>query len=228
MTTDSEGIRRIFDAIAPVYDDLNDQMSFGLHRVWKKMAVDWTQTNPGDRVLDLCCGTGDLAFLLSRRVGITGKVYGLDFSANQIAQARKRDKQRAIRWMVGDALALPFPENYFDGVIQSFGLRNVVDISACLREIRRVLKPASQAVILDLHRPDNLEWSRFQQWYLEQRVASLGRERGLEAEYAYIAPSLERFPTGVEQVQLAKQAGFQNARHLPLIGGAVGALILSF
>lgn len=228
MTTDSESIRRLFDAIAPVYDDLNDQMSFGLHRVWKKMAVDWVQSTPGDRVLDLCCGTGDLAFLLTRRVGTAGKVYGLDFSANQIAQAQKRDKIRAIRWLVGDALALPFPENYFDGVIQSFGLRNVVDISACLSEIRRVLKPARQAVILDLHRPDNLEWSRFQQWYLQQRVASLGRERGLEAEYAYIAPSLARFPTGAEQVRLAKAAGFRQARHLPLIGGAVGALILSF
>lgn len=225
MATD---IRRIFDAIAPVYDDLNDQMSFGLHRVWKKMAVGWTQTIPGDRVLDLCCGTGDLAFLLARRVGTTGKVYGLDFSVPQLAQAQKRDRTRAIRWMVGDALALPFPENYFDGVIQSFGLRNVVDISACLREIRRVLKPDHQAVILDLHRPANLGWSRFQHWYLQQRVTTLGRERGLEEEYAYIAPSLERFPTGAEQVQLAKQAGFRDARHVPLIGGAVGALILSF
>jgi len=107
MTTDSEGIRRIFDAIAPVYDDLNDQMSFGLHRVWKKMAVDWVQSTPGDRVLDLCCGTGDLAFLLARRVGSSGKVYGLDFPQTRLPRRKNEiKKEQFVGWLAMPSLCL--------------------------------------------------------------------------------------------------------------------------
>ena len=224
---DREDIRQIFDAIAPVYDRLNDEMSFGLHRVWKKMAVGWSGCCAGDTVLDLCCGTGDLAFLLARRVGSTGKVHGADFSKAQLAQARRRDRHSQIHWVEADALDLPFAEGHFDAVLQGFGLRNVVDIARCLAEVRRVLKPGGRAVILDLHRPEDTGWRSFQEWYLKERVAGLGRTLGLEAEYAYLAPSLERFPSGSEQVQLAREAGFAQVRHYPLVGGAVGVLVAS-
>lgn len=225
MTTDREQIRGIFDTIAPVYDELNDRMSFGLHRVWKKMAVAWTDCPTGGTALDLCCGTGDLAFLLKRRVGRVGQVTGVDFAPGQLTQARKRDRRREITWVEADALALPFVDESFDAVIQSFGLRNVVDIPVCLAEIRRVLKPGGRAVILDLHRPTDPGWRAFQTWYLGEQVAGLGRERNLGAEYAYIAPSLERFPDGAEQVHYARQAGFSRVRHIPLVGGAVGVLL---
>lgn len=156
-------ILRIFNAIAPVYDRLNDQMSFGLHRVWKKMAVAWTECPAGGTALDLCCGTGDLALLLARRVGPKGQVYGVDFAAAQLEQARRRDRQGRVQWMEADALALPFAGGSFDAITQSFGLRNVVDIPACLQQMRRVLKAGGRAVILDLHRPADERWRAFQQ-----------------------------------------------------------------
>ncbi|MBC8122937.1 MAG: bifunctional demethylmenaquinone methyltransferase/2-methoxy-6-polyprenyl-1,4-benzoquinol methylase UbiE [Gemmatimonadaceae bacterium] len=225
LINEPEQIRQIFDTIAPVYDRLNDQMSFGLHRVWKKMTVAWSGCAAGSVALDVCCGTGDLAFLLARRTGPTGKVYGVDFSTRQLALARKRDTQRQIIWQEADALALPFDDRYFDVITQGFGLRNVLDIPSCLKEMHRVLKPGGRVVILDLHRPRDQGWRAFQQWYLNQRVTSLGRAEGLEDEYAYIAPSLERFPTGAAQVQMARQAGFSQVRHTPLVGETVGVLV---
>ncbi|MBW4699963.1 MAG: bifunctional demethylmenaquinone methyltransferase/2-methoxy-6-polyprenyl-1,4-benzoquinol methylase UbiE [Aphanocapsa lilacina HA4352-LM1] len=224
---DSRRIQNIFNAIAPVYDRINDRMSFGLHRVWKKMAVRWSGCGPGDTVLDLCCGTGDLAFLLARRVGVEGTVWGVDFAAAQLAQARRRDREGRVRWLEADALDLPFDDDSFDAVTQGFGLRNVVDIPACFAQLRRVLKPGGRAVILDLHAPADAGWRAFQRWYLEGRVTALGRAQGLEAEYAYIAPSLECFPKGDEQVRLARQAGFSQVLHYPLIGGTVGVLVVS-
>jgi demethylmenaquinone methyltransferase/2-methoxy-6-polyprenyl-1,4-benzoquinol methylase len=225
VTLERDRIRAIFDAIAPVYDDLNDRMSFGLHRVWKKMAVAWTECGPGDSALDLCCGTGDLALLLARRVGESGNVFGVDFSPNQLAEARRRDRTDRVHWVEADVLSLPFADASFDALTQGFGLRNVVDIPVCLAEIHRVLKPGARAAILDLHRPADPTWRAFQEWYLRERVAGLGQERALGSEYAYIAPSLERFPTGEEQVHLARTAGFAWARHYPLVGGAVGVLV---
>jgi len=220
-----ERVRAIFDAIAPVYDELNDAMSFGLHRVWKKMAVAMSGATPGMAALDLCCGSGDLALLLARRLGPAGRVWGVDFAPGALAVARRRDPRRRVRWLVADALALPFAAHTFDVVVQGFGLRNVADIPTCLAEIRRVLKPGGRAVLLDLHRPADGFWRGFQEWYLKERVAGLGRAHGLEAEYAYIAPSLERFPIGAEQERLAHAAGFSCARHTPLVGGAVGVLV---
>ncbi len=219
----ADQIRDLFDRIAPVYDQLNDGLSFGLHRVWKRMAVKWSGAAVGDTCLDLCCGSGDLACRLARVVGPTGQVYGVDFSPAQLAIARQRSQ--SITWLEGDALAMPFADNYFDAATMGYGLRNVTDILKSLQELHRVLKPGAQAAILDLHRPSG--WVRgFQQWYLDRLVVPAAQQMGFTEEYAYLTPSLDRFPTGPEQIDLARQAGFTAATHYPIAGGTMGVLVI--
>lgn len=231
-------IQDLFDRIAPVYDSLNERLSFGLHRVWKRMAVRWSGAAPGQQVIDVCCGSGDLALLLAHQVGGTGTVYGLDFSAELLAVAEgrwrslsggefRRTRDAAIHWVQGDALALPFEANSFDAATMGYGLRNLTDIPQGLAELRRVLKPGASAAILDFHRPQGWVAEQFQRWYLEALVVPTAEQMGLTDEYAYIGPSVDRFPTGPEQVKLARQAGFERAVHYPIAGGLMGVLVVS-
>ena len=226
----SDRIRLLFNRIAPVYDQLNTLLSLGQHRVWKQMAVKWSGAAVGDSCLDVCCGSGDLALLLAERVGSTGHVVGLDFATAQLAIAEQRAQacypKPSVLWMEGDALALPFPDNHFDAVTMGYGLRNVIDIPASLKELHRVLKPKAKAAILDFHRPSNAQIRALQQWYLEAIVVPAAQQFGLTEEYAYIAPSLDRFPTGNEQIALARQAGFVTVTHYPIAGGTMGVLVL--
>ena len=223
-------IQGIFNRIAPVYDDLNQRLSFGLHWVWKRMAVGWSGAQAGDTVLDLCCGSGDLALLLARQVGPGGTVYGVDFSAEQLAVAAERTSRAylpaQIHWMLGDALALPFEDHTFGAATMGYGLRNLTDIPQGLRELHRVLKPGAKAAILDFHRPQGPLAEGFQRWYLQTIVVPTARDMGLTEEYAYIGPSVDRFPTGREQVALALEAGFDQAVHYPILGGLMGVLVV--
>jgi demethylphylloquinol methyltransferase len=227
--TSSAEIRDLFNRIAPVYDQLNHKLSFGQHRVWKLMAVKWCQARPGSIGLDLCCGSGDLAQLLARRVGIQGEVYGVDFSAALLEVAYQRSQakypQLPLHWVEADALNLPFEDNYFDCATIGYGLRNVTDIPRCLSELYRVLKPGAKASLLDFHRPTQPLITAFQQWYLETLVVPSAKQLGLTEEYAYIAPSLERFPTGPEQVKFSTTAGFK-ATHYPIAMGMMGVLVV--
>jgi demethylmenaquinone methyltransferase/2-methoxy-6-polyprenyl-1,4-benzoquinol methylase len=224
-------IRDLFNRIAPVYDQLNNWLSLGQHHIWKLMAVKWSNPKLGDICLDLCCGSGDLAQLLARQVGAKGNVYGVDFSPAQLAIAQSKVENRypplSISWVEADALNLPFPDHYFDAATMGYGLRNVTDIPGCLKELYRVLKPGAKVAVLDFHRPTQQSLRAFQQWYLENIVVPIAKQLGLTEEYAYIAPSLERFPTGAEQVKLAKQAGFRDATHYPIAGGMMGVLVLT-
>ncbi len=226
----STQIREIFNRIAPVYDQMNDWTSLGQHRIWKQMAVKWSHASLGDTCLDLCCGSGDLALLLRRRVGLTGQVIGVDFSPAQLAIARERAQRQypdSISWVEADAMDLPFADNKFDAATMGYGLRNVIDIPRCLKEIHRVLKPGAKAAILDFHRPSNSQHRAFQQWYLDNIVVPVAQQMGLTEEYAYISPSLDRFPTGTEQVELALQAGFAAATHYPIASGMMGVLVVT-
>jgi len=225
-------IRALFDRIAPVYDQLNDWLSLGQHRIWKRMAVKWSNPQPGDTGLDLCCGSGDLALLLAREIGATGRVVGVDFAPAQLAVASQRaavsfPPLAPITWREADVLNLPFEDKQFDCATMGYGLRNVVDIPRCLQELHRVLKPGGKAAILDLHRPTNLQMRQFQQWYLDNIVVPVAARFGLKEEYAYLTPSLDKFPTGREQVKLAQQAGFAAATHYPLSGGLIGVLAIA-
>jgi demethylphylloquinol methyltransferase len=227
--TSSEQIQSLFNRIAPVYDQLNDWLSLGQHRIWKQMAVKWSDAALGETGLDVCCGSGDLARLLARRVGPTGHVTGVDFAPAQLAIAKQRAERSfpplTIDWVEGDALNLPFAENHFDAATMGYGLRNVTNILGSLKELHRVLKPGAKVAILDFHRPQQAMLQSFQQWYLATVVVPAAQQLGLTEEYAYIAPSLDRFPVGAEQVELAKQAGFQDVIHYAIAGGMMGILV---
>ncbi|MEM1251445.1 MAG: bifunctional demethylmenaquinone methyltransferase/2-methoxy-6-polyprenyl-1,4-benzoquinol methylase UbiE [Cyanobacteria bacterium P01_H01_bin.21] len=228
-TPDAEYIRNLFDRIAPVYDELNQTLSFGLHKIWKQMAVDWSQARSGMNVLDVCCGSGDLALLLARRVGAQGRVTGVDFAAEQLAIAAQRALTKGYtartEWVEADALNLPFETAQFDALTMGYGLRNLVNIPKGLSELQRVLKPGGKVAILDFHRPSSAVSQRFQQWYLDAVVVPAAKRCGLTDEYAYIGPSVDRFPIGSEQVDLAIAAGFDRAVHYPLLGGLMGVLV---
>jgi ubiquinone/menaquinone biosynthesis methyltransferase len=224
-------IRAIFDRIAPVYDQLNDWLSLGQHRIWKEMAIKWSDAKPGDTCLDLCCGSGDIALSLARRVGARGHVYGVDFSRNLLETAKVRSQkqypQPPITWVEADILNLPFDDNQFDAATMGYGLRNVKDIPRSLKELHRVLKPGAKAAILDFHRPTSPQLRGFQQWYLDNIVVPMATNLGVKEEYAYISPSLDRFPIGKEQVVLADQVGFALATHYPIANGMMGVLVVS-
>ncbi len=234
----AQDIQTIFNRIAPEYDRLNDRLSLGLHRVWKRMAVKWSNAAPGSICLDVCCGSGDLTQMLARQVSNAkigegqadeGHVYGLDFSAALLATAQRRAEQSfhslPITWVEGDALQLPFDANQFDAATMGYGLRNVTDIPRSLQELQRVLKPGAKVAILDFHRPSSPTLRGLQQWYLDTLVVPMAESLGLREEYAYISPSLDRFPTGTEQVALANQAGFSHAVHYPIAADMMGILV---
>jgi demethylphylloquinol methyltransferase len=225
----SAEIQTLFNRIAPRYDQLNQWISLGQHQIWKQMTVKWCEPSLGDRCLDLCCGSGDLTTLLAKRVGKTGEVMGLDFAPQQLAIAKekmtKTNPDLPIKWVEGDALNLPFEDNYFDCATMGYGLRNVTDIAQSLREIHRVLKKGAKVAILDFHRPKEIHLQSFQQWYFDNVVVPMANLFNLTEEYAYLHPSIERFPTGENQVKLAQGAGFTKAIHYPITGGMMGVLV---
>lgn len=224
-------IRELFDRIAPRYDQMNQDMSFGLHQVWKHMAVSWSGAAEGMHCLDVCCGSGDLALLLAQKVGETGQVTGADFAVEQLAIAAQKAAQKnpylqdRLTWTEADALDLPFEADSFDAATMAYGLRNLTDIPQGLRELHRVTKPGANVAILDFHTPTNPLVNQFQRWYLQTIVVPTAERLGLSEEYAYIGPSVDRFPPGSDQVRLAKSAGFGRAVHYPVAGGMMGVLV---
>jgi demethylphylloquinol methyltransferase len=231
-TYTSTDIQAIFNRIAPVYDRLNNDLSLGIHWVWKQMAVSWSGSKVGATCLDICCGSGDLTQLLAKQVGTTGTVIGADFAPAQLANAATKIETiypplNNIEWVEADALNLPFVDDYFDAATMGYGLRNVTDIPRCLTELQRVLKVGSKVAILDFHRPSGQLIRRFQQWYLDAIVVPKAAQLGMTDEYAYLNPSLDRFPTGTEQVELGLAAGFSQANHYPIAGGMMGVLVLT-
>lgn len=225
----AQPIQSLFNRIAPAYDQLNDRLSLGQHRIWKQMAVKWSGAAPGNCCLDVCCGSGDLTRRLARQVGSGGLVYGVDFSAALLEVAQQQTEAQiqplAVEWVEADALSLPFADHFFDAATMGYGLRNVLDIPRSLQELYRVLKPGAKVAILDFHRPGSAWVRTFQQWYLNLIVVPAAESLGLKQEYAYISPSLDRFPTGDEQVTLAQTAGFVQVTHYPIAAGMMGVLV---
>lgn len=227
-------MRELFERIAPRYDQLNDLLSLGLHRHWKRMVVAALRPQPGERWLDLCCGTGDLALLLAERSRPGGEVVGLDAAAAPLALAERRAARQPwlpVRWRQGDALATELPTGWADGATMAYGLRNLSDPAAALRELRRVLRSGGRAAVLDFNRPDPADPSAaaislFQRAYLRRIVVPVASRAGLREDYAYLETSLRGFPTGVEQERLARAAGFAHARHWPIALGTMGRLDL--
>ena len=215
-TLPPDRVRGMFDRIAPVYDAMNRLMTAGLDRSWRRLAVE-AVVQPGDRVLDACCGTGDLALAAEREGGI---VTGLDFSAEMLARARR--KESAVTWVEGDALALPFPDGDFDVVTVGFGIRNVADLEAGLRELRRVLHPGGRLAVLEITQPRGALRPFFQLWF-DGVVPLLGKVLPGGQAYAYLPASVRRFPDAGRLAGLITVAGFGEVR-VRLLGGTIVAL----
>jgi demethylphylloquinol methyltransferase len=224
-------VQTLFNEIAPVYDRLNALLSLGQHRIWKTMTVQWARPNPNGLNVDLCCGSGDIALLMARYLAGKGRVMGIDFASQQLAIARQRAAaapwSRSIEWLEADVLQLPLETDSVDAITMGYGLRNVVDIPRCLAELFRVLKSTGRVAILDFNRSESWWVQQFQQWYLRNIVVPVASQFNVRAEYEYLETSLAQFPTGKQQVYLAKEAGFAVACHYAIAGGTMGILVLS-
>ena len=227
---DPAAVEQLFDAVAPSYDRLNDVLSFGLHRQWKRQLVHALKPLAGEQWLDLCCGTGDLALELGRWVRPGGAVTGLDAAAAPLERARQRQGQQPwlpVTFQQADALQTGLPRACADGAVMAYGLRNLADPLQGLKELRRLLKPGGRAGVLDFNRlPQRGVAVAFQRFYLRRLVVPAAASVGLREEYAYLEKSLERFPAGPEQERLAREAGFVEALHRPVVAGQMGILIL--
>jgi demethylmenaquinone methyltransferase/2-methoxy-6-polyprenyl-1,4-benzoquinol methylase len=206
----------MFDRIAPVYDLMNRLMTGGLDRRWRRLTAR-AVVRRGDRVLDACCGTGDLA-VAAREAG--GDVTGLDFSERMLDRARR--KSAAVEWMAGDLLALPFGDAQFDAATVGFGIRNVADLEAGLRELARVLRPGGRLGCLEITRPRGLLRPFFRLWF-DGLVPLAGRILPGGAAYTYLPASVRRFPGPEDLGAAMERAGFGDVRWR-LLGGGIVAL----
>ena len=209
-------VRRMFDRIAPVYDAMNHVMSAGLDRRWRRLTAE-AVVRPGDRVLDACCGTGDLA-LAARRAG--GDVVGVDFSERMLERARRKAPE--LRWVAGDVLALPFADATFDAVTVGFGVRNVEDLEAGLRELERVLRPGGRLGCLEITRPRGVMRPFFRLWF-DGIVPLAGTALPGGAAYTYLPASVRRFPRPEDLGAAMERAGLADVSWR-LLGGGIVAL----
>lgn len=205
----------MFDRIAPVYDAMNRVMTAGLDQRWRKETVRET-ARPGDRVLDACCGTGDLA-LAARDAG-AGSVIGLDFSDAMLARARRKAPE--LEFVQGDVLALPFEDASFDAAVVGFGIRNVSDLEDGLRELRRVLRPGGRLGILEITTPRGVLAPFYRLWF-DRAVPLLGRVLPGGEAYTYLPASVRRFPGPEALADLLAACGFGSVRFRLFAGGIV-------
>jgi demethylmenaquinone methyltransferase / 2-methoxy-6-polyprenyl-1,4-benzoquinol methylase len=210
----AEGVRAMFDRIAPVYDAMNRTMTAGLDRRWRRIAAE-SVVRPGDLVLDACCGTGDLA-IADVRAG--GRVTGLDFSEGMLDCARRKAPE--LDWVTGDVLALPFPEGSFDAATVGFGIRNVDDLERALGELRRVLRGGGRLGILEITRPRGLLAPFYRLWF-DAVVPLLGKLLPGGSAYTYLPASVRRFPGPEELSALIAAAGFGGVAYRRFAGGIV-------
>jgi demethylmenaquinone methyltransferase/2-methoxy-6-polyprenyl-1,4-benzoquinol methylase len=218
-------VREMFAAIAPRYDATNRLLTAGVDEAWRKRAIAELCAPDDARLLDLCCGTGDLVFhLLRTKPDVT--VTGADFCAPMLAGARERakreDPHRRATFIEADVMALPFPDDAFDGATMGFSMRNVVDIVATLREARRVLKPGARFVNLDVSRAPNAVFRRLFNLYFYGMVPLVGGLfGGSKSAYRYLPNSLTNYPDADALADRFGSAGFREVRYLRLGGGAV-------
>jgi demethylmenaquinone methyltransferase / 2-methoxy-6-polyprenyl-1,4-benzoquinol methylase len=209
----------LFAAVAPRYDLINDLQSLGMHRLWKRRMVKAAAVGPGMDVLDVCCGTGDVAFALAQS---GAKVTGLDFSEAMLSVARRRGVAAGVEFIQGDALALPFPAARFDAVTVAYGVRNMADVDRGLDELLRVLKPGGRLVILEFGKPENgaIRWLYFQ--YLRWLVPVFGKLfYGDSDTHGYILESLLKYPGQRGIDALLRARGCRDPRVLDLMFGAM-------
>jgi demethylmenaquinone methyltransferase/2-methoxy-6-polyprenyl-1,4-benzoquinol methylase len=237
----ARAVREMFTSIAPRYDLLNHVLSFNVDRLWwRRTARTFAQVlaQPDSRVLDLCCGTGDMTFALRRQAGnSTAQILGADFSHAMLQRARlksqkkegqKEDQNQASqngntpRWIEADALRLPFPDQHFALVTSAFGFRNLADYDAGLCEIARVLRPGGECGILDFSEPKGVIGNLYR-LYFKQILPRVGTMlSGVRGPYAYLPNSVERFPEPQEMLARMRAAGFSEATWTPYTFGIAG------
>ncbi len=227
-------VRDVFQSVAKRYDLMNDLMSFGLHRFWKRIAVQRCNLRPDHQILDLASGTGDLAFLMSKHLGPEGKIFLTDINAAMLEVAKKRlvDRglTRAIDYIQANAEVLPFENRKFHCVIMGFGLRNVTHKEKALQEIYRVLKPGGRAVILEFSEvaPQNAALSKVYNAYSFTVLPLLGKLICNDSEsYRYLAESIRRHPKQEDLKEMMEKSGLQEVTYQNIHSGIV-ALHLGF
>ena len=219
-------VRDVFDSVAPRYDLMNDVMSFGLHRLWKRFAVAQTGLRKGQAALDVAAGSGDLSALLARRVGATGRVVVTDINARMLAHGRDRLLDRGVvgnvAFVEADAEALPFASSTFHCVTIGFGLRNVTDKAGALASMYRVLKPGGRLVVLEFSKPHLGLFEPVYEAYSFQVLPRLGEWLAGDAgAYRYLAESIRRHPGQAELKALMEAQGFERCEYYNLSAGIV-------
>ena len=220
----SRAVREMFTAIAPRYDLLNHILSANVDKLWWRRTArkfSGILSRPGAQVLDLCCGTGDMAFAL-RQQGSQSRITGADFSHAMLVLALVKSANRPVRWVEADALRLPFPDQSFDLITSAFGFRNLADYDAGLREIRRVLRPGGECGILEFNEPRGL-LGQLYKVYFKSILPRIGKLiSGNKGAYSYLPASVARFPTPSEMVERMQAAGFREVSWTPYTFGIAG------
>ncbi|NMA69491.1 MAG: demethylmenaquinone methyltransferase [Desulfitobacterium sp.] len=222
----AEYVQKTFNNIAKKYDLMNTLMSFGLDKKWRKKAVETAETRPGMKMIDICCGTAQLSLELAMAVGKEGKVQGLDFSENMLAKARENLANSSFRSIIelqqGDAMNLPYPDNFFDGATVGWGLRNLPDLEKGIREMIRVVKPGSMVVSLDMGKPTMPVFKQAYWLYFDKLVPLMGKIwTGKANAYQYLHDSSREFPPQWELARIFGECGLVEIKYQNLAGGVV-------
>jgi demethylmenaquinone methyltransferase/2-methoxy-6-polyprenyl-1,4-benzoquinol methylase len=219
----ADQVRGMFDRIAGVYDLMNSAMTAGLHHQWRQRAVERAEVGPGCDALDVCCGTGDLALELRRRIGPDGRVVGCDFSEPMLELARRKSggEDLPVEFGWADALELPYGDASFDAVTIGFGARNLADLERGISEMTRVLRPGGRLVILEISRPQRQPLAGFYSLWFDRLVPVLGTLAGDPDAYSYLPDSVRTFPEPERLAAMLDAAGLGSVRWLLLAGGIV-------
>jgi demethylmenaquinone methyltransferase/2-methoxy-6-polyprenyl-1,4-benzoquinol methylase len=212
-------VRAMFDRIARVYDLMNSVMTAGLHHAWRRRAADLAQVAPGDRVLDVATGTGDLAIELARRVGAGGEVVGTDFSEEMLTHARGKAPDIKFEW--GNALELAYADGEFAAATVGFGARNFSDLQQGLSEMARVVRPGGHVVILEITTPQRPPLSTFFSLWFDRLVPLIGKIAGDSDAYDYLPNSVKRFPEPAGLAAVMERAGLEQIRWVLTAGGII-------
>lgn len=221
-----EMVAEVFHSVAAKYDLMNDLMSFGIHRIWKRFTIDCSGVRQGQRVLDLAGGTGDLTAKFSRLVGEKGEVVLADINDSMLKMGREKLRNLGIvgnvNYVQANAEALPFPDNYFDCITISFGLRNVTEKEKALRSMFRVLKPGGRLLVLEFSKPVLKPLSKAYDTYSFHILPRIGELVAQDAEsYRYLAESIRMHPDQETLKSMMADAGFENVTYHNLTGGIV-------
>jgi len=218
-------VRAMFDRIAGLYDRMNSVMTAGLHHQWRRRAADLAALGPGDRVLDVATGTGDLALELAGRVGPGGDVVGTDFSERMLELAREKASRftggARLRFESANALELPYRDGEFDAATVGFGARNFSDLERGLREMTRVVRPGGRVVVLEITTPTNPPLSTFFELWFDHAVPALGRLAGDAPAYSYLPQSVRRFPGPEALAETMWRCGTSEIRYVLTAGGII-------